>query len=148
MHTAVHRDVPHTETTTSGQANPEGASPQQDAEHNGVDASSIATSVVGYIEKNPLVATAAALAVGAAVVMVIRSRQVANNGLDRRAMRVARSMERTFAKEMRALRNSDLGVRAGQIGQSVGDAVGKVDLAALVDLGRNYVEAARNRIKV
>lgn len=148
MHTAVHRDVPHTETTTSGQANPEGASPQQDAERNGVDASSIATSVVGYIEKNPLVATAAALAVGAAVVMVIRSRQVANNGLDRRAMRVARSMERTFAKEMRALRNSDLGVRAGQIGQSVGDAVGKIDLAALVDLGRNYVEAARNRIKV
>lgn len=123
------------------------ASPNE-ADSDGFDPNNITGSVIGYIEKNPLIATAAALAVGAAVVMIVKSRTAANNTLDRRAMRVARGMERTFAKEMRAIRNSDLGAQVGQFGQSIGQALGKVDLSALAEMGRNYAEAARAKIKI
>ncbi len=103
-------------------------------------------SLIGFVQRNPLLASGAALAVGAAAVMLVNSRRVDSSRLDRRAMRAARSMERTFAKEMRALRRSDVADRFGRFGASLGDAFSRIDLAPLAERGRLYLEAARDRL--
>lgn len=107
---------------------------------------SVGQSVLGFVLRNPLLASGAALAVGAAAVMFVSSRRVDSNRIDRRAMRAARSMERTFAKEMRALRHSDAADRVGRFGASIGDAFSRIDLAPLAERGRLYLEAARHRL--
>lgn len=108
--------------------------------------SSMGQSLIGFVQRNPLLASGAALAVGAAAVMLVNSRRVDSSRLDRRAMRAARSMERTFAKEMRALRRSDVADRFGRFGASLGDAFSRIDLAPLAERGRLYLEAARDRL--
>jgi len=106
----------------------------------------VGQAVIGFVQRNPLLASGAALAVGAAVVMLVNSRRVDSSRIDRRAMRAARSMERTFAKEMRALRHSDVADRVGRFGASLGDAFSRIDLAPLAERGRLYLEAARHRL--
>lgn len=107
---------------------------------------SVGQSLIGFVQRNPLLASGAALAVGAAAVLLVNSRRVDSSRLDRRAMRAARSMERTFAKEMRALRRSDVADRMGRFGASLGDAFSRIDLAPLAERGRLYLEAARDRL--
>ena len=109
-------------------------------------ASSVGQAVVGFVQRNPLLASGAALRVRAAVVVLVDSRRARSNRVDRRAMRAARSIERTFAKEMRALRQSDAADRMGRFGTSLGDAFSRIDLAPLAERGRLYLEAARNRL--
>ena len=103
-------------------------------------------SVLDFIQAHPVVAAGAALAVGAAVVMVVNSRRVDNSRLDRRAMRAAQNMERSFAREMRNLRHSDFADRLGRVGNSFGDAFSRIDLSPLADLGKTYLEAARSKL--
>lgn len=103
-------------------------------------------SVLDFIQAHPVVAAGAALAVGAAVVMVVNSRRVDSRRLDRRAMRAAQSMERSFAREMRNLRHSDFADRLGRVGNSFGDAFSRIDLSPLAELGKTYLEAARSKL--
>lgn len=111
------------------------------------DVPSIPQSVVGFIEKNPVVAAGAALAVGAAFAMAVQSRRTANSSrIDRRVQRAVRSMDRTFAREMKALRQSDMADRLGHFGTSLGDAFSRIDLAPLAERGRLYLDAARRRL--
>jgi len=110
------------------------------------DAPTIPQAVVGFIEKNPVVAAGAALAVGAAVAMMVHSRRTSSNRIDRRVQRAVRSMDRTFAREMKSLRNSDMADRLGHFGSSLGDAFSRIDLGPLAERGRFYLDAARRRI--
>jgi len=106
---------------------------------------SIPDVVVGFVERNPVIAAGAALAVGAAVVMVVQSRRTASNRIDRRVQRAVRSMDRAFTREMKALRHSDMADRLGQFGNSLGDVFSRVDLAPLAERGRAYLDEARRR---
>jgi hypothetical protein len=106
---------------------------------------SIPDVVVGFVERNPVIAAGAALAVGAAVVMVVQSRRTASNRIDRRVQRAVRSMDRAFTREMKALRRSDMADRLGQFGNSLGDVFSRVDLAPLAERGRAYLDEARRR---
>lgn len=119
-------------------ADPANRAPQQPA--------SAGQSVLDFIQAHPVVAAGAALAVGAAVVMVVNSRRGDSSRLDRRAMRAARDIERSFAREMRNLRHSDFADRLGRVGNSFGDAFSRIDLSPLADLGKSYLEAARSRL--
>jgi len=103
-------------------------------------------SVMNFVQQYPVVASGAALAVGAAVVMAVNARRSDGRRLERRAMRAARSMERTFGREMRALRRSDMADSVGRFGSSLGDAFSRIDLAPLAERGRLYLEAVRNRL--
>ncbi len=146
------------QAASNGATSYQSSMPQQDSDSErsvsagspsgAVDEGSVADPIIDFIQKNPLLASAAALALGAAIVMAVRSRSAANNTFDRRAMRAARSMEKTIAREFRAARGSNIADQLGKIGESLGSAVGNVDLQKLMDAGRGYVEAARNRIKV
>lgn len=108
--------------------------------------STIGQSVLDFVQAHPVVAAGAALALGAAVVMVVNARRVDSGRLDRRALRAMRGMERSFSREMRALRHSDVADRLGRVGGSFGDAFSRIDLTPLTDLGKTYLEAARNRL--
>jgi hypothetical protein len=102
-------------------------------------------AVVGFVERNPVIAAGAALAVGAAVVMAVQSRRATSNRVDRRVQRAVRSMDRTFTREMKALRHSEMADRLGRFGHSLGDAFSRVDLAPLAERGRAYLDEARRR---
>ncbi|MGE0766168.1 MAG: hypothetical protein AB7L90_06860 [Hyphomicrobiaceae bacterium] len=108
----------------------------------------ISESVAGYIERNPVVAAGAALAVGAAVVMALQSRRAASNRIDRRVQRAVRSMDRSFAREMKALRRSDMADRVSHFGSSLGDVFSRIDLSPLAERGQVYLDAARRRMGV
>ncbi|MGE0513205.1 MAG: hypothetical protein AB7E81_06325 [Hyphomicrobiaceae bacterium] len=110
------------------------------------DGPSVSEAVVGFIERNPVLAAGAALTVGAAVAMAVHSRRTSNNRIDKRIERAARSMDRAFSREMKALRRSDVADRLGQFGSSLGDAFSRVDLAPLAERGRHYLDVARRRI--
>ena len=107
---------------------------------------SVPDAVAGFIERNPVIAAGAALAVGAAVVMAVQSRRAASNRIDRRVQRAARSMDRAFSREMKALRRSEMADRLGQFGHSLGDVFSRVDLAPLAERGRAYLDEARRRL--
>ena len=63
-------------------------------------------------------------------------------------MRAARSVEKSISRQLRAAQGSNIADQVAKFGESLGTAVGNVDLQKLMDAGRGYVEAARNRIKV
>jgi hypothetical protein len=108
---------------------------------------SIPDAVVGFVERNPVVAAGAALAVGAAVVMLVQSRRSASGRIDRRVQRAVRSMDQTFSREMKALRRSDMADRLGQFGNTLGDAFSRIDLSPLAERGREYLDEARRRFR-
>jgi len=107
---------------------------------------SISQLVVSFVERHPVVATGAALALGAAVAMAVQASKAGNGRSDRRLQRAARSMDRAFSREMRALRRSDVADRLGAFGSSLGDAFSRVDLSPLAEHGRAYLDAARRRL--
>lgn len=113
---------------------------------NGTSPASVGNQVITFVEQHPVVAAGAALAVGAAIVMLVNSRRTDRGRLDRRAMQVARNMERSFSREMKALRQSDFADRLGQVGSSFGDAMSRIDLAPLAELGKSYIEAAKAKL--
>jgi len=107
---------------------------------------SISQSVVLFVERHPVVAAGAALALGAAVAMAVQASKAGNGRSDRRLQRAVRSMDRAFSREMRALRQSDMADRLGSFGNSLGDAFSRIDLSPLADRGRAYLDAARRRL--
>lgn len=110
------------------------------------EAPSLSGAMTDFIERNPLLATGAALAVGAAVVMAVYSRQSTGSRIDKRMTRAARSMDRAFSRELKALRQSDMADRLGHFGSTLGDAFSRVDLGPLAERGRLYLDAARRRM--
>lgn len=158
MHQGAEREAPRSENyaPTLVAANHGDGVPDRDevrrpptsASHHahGHDASSVPQAVIGFIERNPVVAAGAALAVGAAFAMAVQSRRAANNRIDRRVQRAVRSMDRTFSREMKALRRSEMADRLGQFGNSLGDVFSRVDLSPLAERGRVYLDAARRRL--
>jgi hypothetical protein len=110
------------------------------------DVQSAPQSVLTFIQEHPVVAAGGALAAGAAIAMLVHSRQAQANRLDRRLMRRARDMERKLSREVRALRHIDLADRASHMTSSLGDALSRVDFNALTERGQAYFDTLRNRI--
>jgi hypothetical protein len=146
MHQSAERDPQHEEdhSATLVAAHPRNG--QIDHRSRNGEVPSVSQAVVGFIERNPVVAAGAALAVGAAVAMAVHSRKTSNNRIEKRIARAARSMDRTFSREIKALRRSDVADRLSQFGSSLGDAFSRVDLAPLAERGRQYLDVARRRI--
>lgn len=135
---------PAIEKPTSPQTRATDNSKPQSEASNG--SQSAAQSVLTFVQEHPVVAAGGALAAGAAIAMLVHSRRVQANRLDRRLMRGARDMERKFAREVRALRNSDFADRAGRMTSSLGDVLSRVDFNGLADRGQSYLDALRNRM--
>ncbi|MBS0243009.1 MAG: hypothetical protein JSS20_12595 [Proteobacteria bacterium] len=112
---------------------------------NGGSEASATDKVVAFVEQNPVLSAAAALAVGAAVAMAVGRRRQPER-IDRQLGRAAKAMQRSFEREMKAVRKSDLGGRIGRMTNSFGDALSNVDLSPLVDQGKAYLEAMRRRV--
>ncbi|MEZ5857235.1 MAG: hypothetical protein R3D67_21805 [Hyphomicrobiaceae bacterium] len=110
------------------------------------EVASIANSVAKFVEQNPLLAAAGTVTIGAALVLAARSRATAPPRIDQRARRAVRSLEKSFNREMRALRNTDVSTRMEQFGSAVGGALGQVDLASLSNQARDLLAAARKRV--
>ncbi|MGE0699822.1 MAG: hypothetical protein AB7O57_12060 [Hyphomicrobiaceae bacterium] len=111
-------------------------------------AKTMGTRTLVFIERHPLVAAGAALAVGAAIAMAMhaRSQRRLDSRLDRQAARAMKSMDRSFRREMRSLRHSDFADNLSRFGNSLGEAFSRFDLAPLAERGRDYLEAARRRM--
>jgi len=120
----------------------------QNGNERSADVQSVPQVVVGFIERNPVVAAGAALAAGVAVAMLVQSRKSSSNRIDRRVQRAVRSMDKSFTREMRALRHSDLADQVGRYGSSLGDVVSRIDLGPIAERGRVYLDAARRRLGV
>lgn len=103
-------------------------------------------SVGSYIVRNPLIATAAAFTIGAAVVMAVKSARRTDDRLDRRAMRMARNVEKDLSREIRSLRRGNFADGVDAISNSVGQALSKIDMAPVMEQARQIVDAARARI--
>ena len=104
-------------------------------------------TVLDFIQENPVVAAGGAFAVGCAVAMIVRSQKAQAGRLDRRVARLARNMDRRFSREMRNLRTSDFAERAGRFGNSLGDALSRIDLAPLAERGHAYLDAIASRVR-
>jgi hypothetical protein len=151
MHQSAEQQSPHTENhappLVAANHDSHGQDIEEPRDHGGMrKTSSVADTVSGFIERNPLIAAGAALAAGAAVVMAVQSRRSASHRLDRRMHKAMRSLERTFSREMRALERSDMADRLGQLGSSLGNAFSRVDLGPLAERGRFYLDTARKRL--
>ncbi len=134
----------------SGREASHGAAQRGSVDRNGdgpqQDEASLTASVVTFVERNPVLATAAAFTVGAAIVMALRSRSAANNRLDRKIGRTARAVERSMSRELRAIRESELANRVGAAGGSVASALSSIDLKPFANQALEYLEAMRNKL--
>lgn len=140
-------------TAQSGRdtSQPQGKSERGEPNRNGSngqqqDEASLTSTVVTFVERNPVLATAAAFTVGAAIVMALRSRSAANNRLDRKIGRTARAVERSMSRELRAIRESELANRVGAAGGSVASALSSIDLKPFANQALEYLESMRNKL--
>jgi hypothetical protein len=65
--------------------------------------------------------------------------------IDRRFDRAQRSLQRTFAREMKAIRAADVSGGIDRFADGLGNALGRVDLARLTEQAGDLLAAARKR---